>query len=326
MELFDGNVVVANEGEEMVSTYVIDYVNQPQLSVDIPGEYYRVNCPFCNDTRKRLWINHRWGHHDYRAQLNLFLAHCYNENCLAEPGRSWQLYKQVFTDFSHETGDVLLQNHRAEAADVKPTWPGRHVPLDQMFSGHPANVYLREERSFDVAKLVKDYHISYCIEALDDYILAQGRIIIPAYMDGEFVGWQARFIGEPAPKPVPKYYTMPHMKRNRMLYNFDEAKKHPYVVLCEGPTDVWRYGPEAVALWGKSISPYQLGLVVANWKKVYVCLDGEAVSEAKDVYDKLSNKVEKGLVQLQGREDPGSLPQATLRDIVLSMPTAVAGE
>src|SRR5579872_4473281 len=99
-EFFGGDVIIANEGEEMVSTYSSNYSEVPALSVDIPGEYYRVNCPYCTDTRRRLWINHRWGQRDDHGKLNLFLAHCYNENCMAEPGNSWNLYKQLFTDFS----------------------------------------------------------------------------------------------------------------------------------------------------------------------------------------------------------------------------------
>jgi hypothetical protein len=321
---FHDGITIANEGEEMVANYTVSGA-KVELSVDIPGEYYRVNCPYCTDTRKRLWINHRWGQRDEKGQLNLFLAHCYNENCLAQPGNSWRLYREIFTDFSHEVGDVVQKNHRVESADVTPTWPGRHVPLDKMFPNHPANMYLRN-RGFDPLLLVRDYQVSYCIEATDDYPLAQGRIIIPSFMEGKLMGWQARYIGDPPSKTIPKYYTMPHMKRNKILYNFDVARHQPYVVLCEGPTDAWRFGPEAVALWGKSISAWQVQLVVGYWKKVYVCLDAEAVVEGKEVFDKLQNKVDKALVRLPGRTDPGSIPTATLRDMVISTPLIVAGE
>ena len=34
---------------------------KPEFQASNPGEYYRIACPFCLDTRHRLWINHRWG-------------------------------------------------------------------------------------------------------------------------------------------------------------------------------------------------------------------------------------------------------------------------
>lgn len=322
---FRDGVVIANEGEEMVATYVEKEPDKFELSVDIPGEYYRVNCPYCTDTRKRLWINHRWGQRDDHGHLNLFLAHCYNENCLAEPGRAWQFYKEIFTDFTHEVDDVVQKSHRVETPDVTPTWPGRRVPINELWNNHPARLYV-QERGFDVDKLSKDYSVSYCIEAMNDYPLAQGRIIIPSFMDGQLKGWQARYVGDPPSKSIPKYYTMPGMKRNKVLYNFDQARKYPFVVLCEGPTDAWSFGPEAVALWGKTISNHQLGLIVSGWKLVYVCLDGEAVDEGLEVFNALHNKVDKALVKLPLNEDPGNIPTATLRDMVRLTPVIKAGD
>ena len=324
--LFQGGVIIANEGEQMLSRYSPGDDDKPTLQIDMAGEYYRVNCPYCTDTRKRLWINHRWGKRDEYGRLNLFLAVCYNENCLAEPGRVFEFYKSVFTDFSHEVNDNVQKLSAEDMPSSAPAWPGRRVPLDELWPNHPARVYLAE-RHFDALQLTKDYNLSYCLEALDDYIIAQSRIIIPAYMNGEFAGWQARYVGNPPSKAIPKYYTMPHMKRNHILYNYDRAKTYPFMVLCEGPTDAWRFGPEAVALWGKSISPFQIQLATGNPERVvYVCLDGEALIEGMSVFDKLGSAVSKALVKLPSNSDPGGLPTATLRDMVLSTPVARLGE
>ena len=35
--------------------------SKPQRKVRYSGEEYRVNCPYCRDARRRLFINHRWG-------------------------------------------------------------------------------------------------------------------------------------------------------------------------------------------------------------------------------------------------------------------------
>src|ERR1043166_541750 len=90
-----GSVLVANEGEAMDACVRTDRLTgRQELSVNLPGEYFRVSCCFCNDTRHRLWINHRWGRYEPAVKSkNLFLAHCYNENCLAQPGNVSQLYQ-----------------------------------------------------------------------------------------------------------------------------------------------------------------------------------------------------------------------------------------
>jgi len=323
MEYAHGNVVIANEGEEMDFCYVIER-GKPVISVNSPGEYYRISCPFCTDTRKRLWINHRWGLRDEKGRLNLFLAICYNENCLAAQGRAWQFYQTIFTEFIHDLDDPVHKNHRADSIETKPEWPGRRVMLDEIWPNHPVRLYL-QDRGYTTETLSRDFGVCYCMEAADDYRMAQGRIIIPIFMKGELKGWQARLVGDQPHKSIPKYYSMPGMKKTKLLYNFDQACKYPHVVLCEGPTDVWTLGPEAVALFGKTVSDYQLGLVVAHWKTVYVCLDGEAIKEGQDVFDKLTNKVDKGLVRLPLHSDPGSLPTATLREMVFSTQLVSAG-
>src|SRR5687767_12890973 len=98
-----GKVLVANEGEHSHVYYCPDWTRggKPRAETAHSGEYYRVNCPFCTDSRFRLWINHRWGVYDQvTGNYNLHLAHCYNtdgmpDGCLAEPGRRQQLERML---------------------------------------------------------------------------------------------------------------------------------------------------------------------------------------------------------------------------------------
>ena len=77
-----GPVIIANEGEELVGWAATDpCTGRPRLEVIMPGEYYRVSCPFCTDTRHRLYVNHRWGLWVPELRTdNLWLAHCFNED------------------------------------------------------------------------------------------------------------------------------------------------------------------------------------------------------------------------------------------------------
>src|SRR5271166_2797304 len=102
-----GHVAIACEGESM-SARVVTKQGKPTLEISHPGEYYRVNCPYCSDLRKRLWINHMWGYlHPVTQTRNLFLAICYNENCLANAeNRKW-LYREVYNDFDDATDKIV---------------------------------------------------------------------------------------------------------------------------------------------------------------------------------------------------------------------------
>lgn len=313
-----GAVAIANDSEAMVFGYR-PTVSGNELNIVASGEYYRVDCCFCDDTRKRLWINHRWGLYDHTSRSrNLFLAHCYNETgCLSKPGRHRDLYNIVFSNFVHEDMDVLYDSAPVEAEPVKAELPGTLVPVNELELTHPARRYL-EELGYNADVLVRHFHLGFCTEASPNHRSAQSRIIIPIFMDGELRGWQARYVGKPA-KHTPKYVSMTHMRRNHLLYNFDIARKHSSVVLVEGAKDVWSFGPEAVGLFGKTISQTQLSLLIgAGWQKIYVVLDRDAMVDAIGIYDMLGSNVTKYLVELPEGNSPGDLPTPTLRDVVFN--------
>ena len=114
-------------------------------------------------------------------------------------------------------------------------------------------------------------------------------------MNGTLRGWQARYVDEPADKAIPKYYNMPSMRKNELLYNFDRASRCPMVCLCEGVTDVWSVGPASVALFGKTLSQHQKLLIASTWKEgvVVVMLDGDDAGRgaAEGIADRLRGAV-----------------------------------
>jgi hypothetical protein len=243
-----GEVIVANEGEELVGWAGTDpYTDRPRLEVSLPGEYYRVSCPFCTDTRHRLYVNHLWARYipEFRSD-NLWLAHCFNEDCLARPGRALQLRNLVFDDFVRGRAPDPVRRGRRPA--VMP-WRGVRPPgaliyaLHHLEADHPANVYLRG-RGYDPIWLGRNLRVGFCQHPYPEFPMAKGRIIISVYQGGAYAGWQARYVGVPPDKHVPKYYTMPGLRVGQILYNLDVARQSPFFgVVCEGPTDVWSFGP-----------------------------------------------------------------------------------
>ena len=136
------------------------------------------------------------------------------------------------------------------------------------------------------------------------------RLVIPIYdAEERLAGWQARFVGE-CPAEVPKYLSCKGMRKSQLLYGLAEARSTTGpVVIVEGPTDVWRLGPGAVALFGKDMSLPQQQLLDQHLpgRHVVVMLDRDAQDNAADVCSTLLNRgrvaVLAGLPD--GRDDVG---------------------
>ena len=136
------------------------------------------------------------------------------------------------------------------------------------------------------------------------------RLIIPIYdADQRLAGWQARYVGD-CPAEVPKYLSCKGMRKTQLLYGLAEAMcTTGPVVIVEGPTDVWRLGPGAVALFGKDMSLPQQALLDQQLpgRIVVVMLDRDAQDKAQELQRTFLNRgrvtVLAGLPE--GRDDVG---------------------
>lgn len=140
----------------------------------------------------------------------------------------------------------------------------------------------------------------------------QWRLYIPITLDGQEVSWTTRSIAE---NNVRKYISAsPNQERLHFkdsLYGIDMVRTT--IVVVEGPTDVWRIGPGAVALYGLNYTPSQVALI-AKFPWRVICFDNEPDAQKKAT--RLCNT----LSLLPGRttnirldaEDPGS---ASLEEI-----------
>lgn len=296
-----GTVKISNHGQPATVLTVPDGQGSTRTIVK-GGEYYLVNCPYCNDTRHRLWINHRFAEFPW-------LCVCYNEGCLEHQSRKDQLRLQLRLARGARLA-VLPADTKARDPLQAAEWPGECVRLTALPDNHHALRYLRY-RGFDPVQLAERYDIRYCTRCGPEWVPALGRLIIPVYWDHKLVGWQAREV-ERSPRFAEKYWTMPGMPRRDLLYNFDQARAQPYVVICEGPTDVWRIGPSGVALFGKSASMTQVHLLqtlIDRRTPILVMLDGDAAEAAKELTRLLAETRPHGVlrVELLPDQDPGGL-------------------
>lgn len=315
-----GSVIIANQGEEMVIQNRGSLLGQRTVkdgnstsskpNVLHYGEYYRICCPLCNDTRYRLWINHR------AVEFPFFIV-CYNEDCYNSAQTRDQLLFQLFK-VRRPARPAVNRGKRDSATLRKVELPGQIQRLDTLPASHPANEYLADERGYDPWALGRDYGISYC-QVSDRYPQCNNKIIIPIHMHGTLVGWQARFIGERNWKvsSVPKYWDMPGMPKRLMLYNHDRASQCPWVGLQEGVTDVWSTGPMMMSLLGSTVTFAQRRILALAFKDkpLVIMLDGDAMLENEAITHDLRREHRPGVVMvtLPEHTDPGNLsPEVNL--------------
>ena len=85
------------------------------------------------------------------------------------------------------------------------------------------------------------------------------RIWIPVYWHGELVSWTTRALGNRQPKYLSAPDQHSRLPLKWTLYGQDYA--YGAVIVVEGPTDVWRIGPGAVATYGVQWTQQQAALL-----------------------------------------------------------------
>ena len=302
-----GEVLIAKEDMEMEHEYKKDpRTGNYYLEPLEPGESYRVCCPNCGDTRHRLYINHRWRVYDETTRTrNTWLVHCFNENCEKTQGFVPDLIKRL-NPLQNRVGAKGTQENTIRVSDLNKGnkssplhLPEGLVPLSILDESHPAKEFLKN-RGLSPDKLSKYWDVSYCDWNINS--LVHNRVIFPIKMQNELYAWQARYLGntdnlylcggqdcdymarsESKPdkcpqcfssnfKSVPKWYTGPGSQINKILYNYDNAKKWPFVVLTEGIFDAVHLGTPSspdipgpgVCVFSHSLGYQQKHLILSN--------------------------------------------------------------
>jgi len=202
-----GHVTIANQGLQSAVRHSPNWLRGGKLRADVTsgGEYYRVNCPFCGDTRKRLWFHHMWGTKDEKTnQEFVHLVNCYNEECIDCRDRQIQLSEMVFA-YGREAATPLkntaspVTTSQANQSPIR--LPTGRVPINDPRCPAHAKAYL-EERGFDVDELWERWKVSYSSMSSDCSPRIKDRIVIPVYHPKRrllaeknkvvLVGWQAR--------------------------------------------------------------------------------------------------------------------------------------
>jgi hypothetical protein len=271
------------------------------------GETYHVNCPFCNDRKKRLYISYFTGLTVHRKQavdpLTQLLkpgspvslgtiAVCHNEHCnVRDLLRTLLASAGSMATVQIQPSTVAYKGAKIVDVELPPNYPllGNNVPkkvLDYLAERRYDPVYLATQ--FDI-RFVPAGTVMWLREDGKPVKTYENRILIPISKGRRIIGWQAR-IAERSDNPKARKYIFPPTRltggvgKSTWLYNASEASYRSDLVLVEGVTDAWRVGEQAVALFGKACTLDQMKIIDRVWSYHATCvvlLDGDAQAEAR---------------------------------------------
>lgn len=279
---FPGGVRVSGEGIPFSGQVEVDPAdNRRKRAVVLQaGEYYCVCCPYCKDTRYRLWINHRWMTklvHNRNVVTLRHLAVCYNEHCEANEDFRDDMRARL-------ARGGMIKHNQVIQSDDKPTplkpleLAGKYIRLDRLPKQHAAVQYIEKVRGMSAEELGLVWDVMWF--EYSPMLPQNNRLFFPYYtLDEEsgeriLVGGQAHWLDVQTLNGTPpkgsgevKWFTLPGTRASQCLFNgWRASKQSKLVVIVEGPFDAAVLGPEfSVALFGHTVSHKQKQILMDNW-------------------------------------------------------------
>lgn len=253
-----------------------------------PGWIQLKQCPWCRSDNYHLGINldlkfaSCWkcgGHHLAQVFIKLGIA-----------------YKQAQGYFTSLDTSEAIKLDRTRGSLKEP--PSRK----SLLGAH--RLYLRT-RKFDPDKIQRIWKV----QGIGIAARLAWRIYIPIILNNEVVSWTTRAIGD---RVQQRYISASaeeeSMDHKDLIYGRDYCNHS--IVIVEGPTDAWRVGPGAGALFGTAFTPAQV-LELADIPYRYICFDSSSIAQARarELAGQLSVfPGETHVVELDAA-DPGSAPE-----------------
>jgi len=234
--------------------------------------------PTCDDTSNHLGINRKsgqlscWkcGGKGNFSRLISIIDHTSPQKAV-RTARDYYTGKGPLEYYDRENAVVMAMSLPKEATEDLPI---------------PHQKYLKR-RGFNPDELKHRYGIRAC------YVVGKyrHRVIIPIFVNGTVVNFQALDVTDKAPQ---HYRTAPNkeavIRCDRLLYNIDNVGRS--VAVVEGVTDVWRIGFGAVAVLGSRLTEGKIRMLVNNEiDTAYIVYDSDAAERGKEVASKVNKLI-----------------------------------
>jgi hypothetical protein len=233
--------------------------------------WIQFDCPFCGE-----------GSDKYHMGYNTSSGYV---NCWSCGYHSIYKVLQILTGLQGADLKELITNLPLSQARREPTPTGWFNPpmglQERLLKIH--REYLAG-RGFQPHKLQRLWKLGSIAMSLE--LKYSWSIFIPIRNKSYCASWTTRYIGHNP--SVPRYNSSPSNRESlpakSLLYGEEYAQFS--IVICEGPTDVWRIGPGAVATLGTNYTPEQVKRML-HYPIRAICFDNAAQKMARKLYGEL---------------------------------------
>jgi len=269
-------------------------------------KWIQIKCPFCS------------GHEGWHGGFNIEKEYY---NCWRCGWRSLPDIIMELLGCSFPAAKTYLKKYKNKPESSRDIGETRRLPSPQ-YKGmtFPPNCQSLSDfhrkyllsRNFDPDDLIHEWNLKGTSH-LGDY---RFRIIAPIYFQNQFVSYQGRDVTD---RQEAKYKACEMeneiLHHKHTLYGIDKTKNKS-VIIVEGITDVWRFGPGAVGTFGIEFTKSQVRMLLNQFESYFVFFDDDPQAQAQA--DKLAiilNGFGKDVEIISTEDDPANMSQKDARQL-----------
>ena len=270
------------EAEELIIDLIGNIFGEPKMINEIRGQI-SVDCPVCSYTIKGLDKLDGKGNLEINYQQHVYKCWA----CAETHGTHGHLGKLIDKHGSKKDKKIYKlirpdEFEKKEKVYKKLELPKEYKKFDEI---HPLHIprkealnYLKKRGITD--EIIEKYQIGLCLEG--EY---SGRIIVPSFdKKGELNFFVSRSWN---PRSKLKYKN-PEASKDFLIFNESLIDWKKDIYLVEGVFDSF-FLDNSICLLGKFLTDNLWEKLYSKAKKnIIVCLDGDAYTDAKNLYDKLN--------------------------------------
>jgi hypothetical protein len=284
--------------QEILREFNVDHVLAGEHHHARPGWIAIRTCPFCSSSNYHLGYNLRGGF------FNCWK--CKGHSVISTLVRVGVPFREAEAFFRGREPVLSREEREARGVLVEPRGRG------ELLKAH--RKYLKG-RGFDPDVLRENWEI----EGIDrtgrskDANLAW-RIYVPIIFRGQRVSWTARSLVDEGRRYISASAAEESVNHKHVIYGMDHCRHS--IIAVEGPTDAWRVGPGAGALFGMDFTAAQV-LLISSFPLRIVCFDSapDAQRRARELCAQLSPFPGRTFRVELDADDPGSAPEKEIKKL-----------